>query len=76
MMKLRNVKTTFKTCPVRKFCTREWSPIRCNKSPISFVSKNDIGNFNNLIKKSLTNGFYTQVAAASYIYADKHFVGK
>ena len=46
-MKLRNVKTTFKTCPVRKFCTREWSPIRCSKSPISFVSKNDMGNFNN-----------------------------
>ena len=41
-----------------KFCTRVWSPIRCNKSPINFVSKNDIGNFSSFIKKSLTNEMF------------------
>ena len=60
-LKLKKVKTIFNTCPVRNFCTREWSPMRCNKSPISFVSKNDIGNFNNLIKKSLTNEMFIRM---------------
>ena len=65
MKKLRNVKTTLMTCPVRKLCTREWSQIRCNKSPISFVSKNDIGNFNNLIKKSLNNEMFIRIEILS-----------
>ena len=61
IMKLKNVKITFRTCPVRKFWTREWSSIRCNKSPISFVSKKAIGNFNNLTKKSLTNEIFIRM---------------
>ena len=60
-MKLKKVKTIFNTCPVRNFCTREWSPIRCNKSPMSFVSKNDIGSFSNLMKKSLTNEMFIRM---------------
>ena len=55
IMKLRKVNTIFRTCPVRKFCTRVWSPMRCRRSPISFVSKKDIGSFSNFIKKSLTS---------------------
>ena len=51
--KLRNVNTTLRTCPVRKDWTREWSDIRCIRSPISFVSKNDIGSFKSFMKKSL-----------------------
>ena len=42
-------------CCVRKLFTRVWSFILCIKSPMSFVSKKDIGNFNSLMKKSLTN---------------------
>ena len=42
-------------CCVRNEFTRLWSLIRCIRSPISLVSKNDMGSFKSLIKKSLTN---------------------
>lgn len=54
-MKVKNEKTMLRVCCVKKLFTRLWSPIRCIKSPINFVSKNDIGSFKSLIKKSLTN---------------------
>ena len=54
MTKLRNVKMTLSICPVRKFWTRLWSPIRWSRSPMSLVSKNDIGSLSSLMKKSLT----------------------
>ena len=44
-----------RVCCVKKVFTRLWSFILCIKSPMSFVSKKDIGNFNSLMKKSLTN---------------------
>ncbi len=55
IMKLRNEKMMLRVCPVRKFWTRVWSPIRWRRSPISFVSKNDMGSFKSLMKKSLTS---------------------
>ena len=54
IMKLRKVKIMLSTWPVRKFCTRLWSPILCSRSPISLVSKNAIGSLRSFIKKSLT----------------------
>lgn len=42
-------------CCVRNLFTRLWSLILCIKSPISFVSKKDIGSFSNLMKKSLNS---------------------
>ena len=65
IMKLRKVNTIFRTCPVRKFCTREWSPILWRRSPISLVSKNDIGSFNNFIKKSLTSEIFMRIEICS-----------
>ena len=56
-MKLRNVNTTFRTCPVRKFCTRVWSPMRCSKSPINFVSK----------RHRQFKQFYEEVADKRYV---------
>lgn len=53
--KLSMVNITPSTWLVRNDCTREWSPMRCNKSPINFVSKNDIGSFKSFMKKSLTS---------------------
>ncbi len=54
IVKLINVKMTPRTWFVRKVCILEWSLMRCNKSPINFVSKKDMGSFSNFIKKSLT----------------------
>lgn len=53
--KVKRENTMFKVCCVRNEFTLLWSPIRCIRSPISLVSKNDMGNFKSLIKKSLTN---------------------
>ena len=47
-------KVMLRVCCVRKWFTRLWSFILCIKSPMSFVSKKDIGNFKSLMKKSLT----------------------
>ena len=55
------VNITFNTWLVRKDCTREWSFIRWSKSPINFVSKNDMGSLSNLIKKSLTNEMFIRM---------------
>ena len=53
--KVKSENTMFKVCCVRNEFTRLWSPIRCIRSPINLVSKNDIGSFKSLMKKSLTN---------------------
>ena len=53
--KLNVVNITPSVWLVRNDCTRLWSPMRCSRSPISFVSKNDMGSFSSLMKKSLTN---------------------
>ncbi len=53
--KTRNVKKEnkrLKLLEVRNCSTRLWSSIRCKRSPISLVSKNFIGSFINLMKKS------------------------
>ncbi len=54
-MKLNSENTMPSTCPVRKDCTLEWSPMRWSRSPMSLVSKNDIGSLSSLMKKSLTS---------------------
>ena len=56
--KVKSENTMLSVCCVRNVFTRLWSPIRCIRSPISFVSKNDIGSFKSLIKKSLTNEMF------------------
>ena len=53
--KVSMAKVMLSVCWVRKLFTRLWSLILCIKSPISFVSKNDIGSFRSLMKKSLTS---------------------
>ena len=47
-------KVMLSVCCVRKLFTRLCSFILYIKSPISFVSKKDIGSFKSLMKKSLT----------------------
>ena len=59
--KLSMLNTIVSTCEVRNDCTRLWSFMRCSRSPISFVSKNDIGSFSNLMKKSLTNDILMRI---------------
>ena len=54
-------KVTFSVCCVRKLLTRLWSFILCMRSPIIFVSKNDIGNLSNLMKKSLTSEMFIRI---------------
>ena len=49
------------TCPVRNDCTREWSPMRWRRSPVSFVSKNDMGSFRSFMKKSLTSDMFIRM---------------
>ena len=56
--KVKSENTMLSVCCVRNEFTRLWSPIRCIRSPISLVSKNDIGNFKSLMKKSLTNEMF------------------
>ena len=63
--KFMNVKNIFNTCPVRKFCTRLWSPMRCSRSPSNFESKNDIGNFKSLMKKSPTSEILMRIEMCS-----------
>ncbi len=53
--KVKSEDTIQSVCCVRNEFTRLWSPIRCMRSPISLVSKNDMGSFKSLMKKSLTN---------------------
>ena len=57
-IKVKSENTILSVCCVRNEFTRLWSPIRCIRSPISLVSKNDMGNFKSLIKKSLTNEMF------------------
>ena len=56
--KVKSENTILSVCCVRNEFTRLWSPIRCMRSPISLVSKNDMGNFKSLMKKSLTNEMF------------------
>ena len=56
--KVKSENTMLSVCCVRNVFTLLWSPIRCIRSPISLVSKNDIGNFKSLMKKSLTNEMF------------------
>ena len=56
--KVKRENTMLSVCLVKNVFTLLWSPIRCIRSPISLVSKNDIGNFKSLIKKSLTNEMF------------------
>ena len=53
--KVSMAKVTLNAWLVRKLFTRLWSFIRCMRSPMSLVSKNDIGSFSSLMKKSLTS---------------------
>ena len=53
--KLSVVNITLSVWLVRNDCTRLWSFMRCSRSPVSFVSKNGMGSFSSLMKKSLTN---------------------
>lgn len=53
--KVKSENTILRICCVRNEFTRLWSFIRCIRSPISLVSKKDIGNFKSLMKKSLTS---------------------
>ncbi len=52
--KVKSENTILSVCCVKKVFTRLWSPIRCIRSPINLVSKNDMGSFKSLMKKSLT----------------------
>ena len=56
--KVKSENTMLSVCLVKNVFTLLWSPIRCIRSPISLVSKNDMGNFKSLIKKSLTNEMF------------------
>lgn len=53
--KVKSENTMLSVCCVRNVFTRLWSLMRCIKSPMSLVSRNDIGSFRSLIKKSLIN---------------------
>lgn len=53
--KVKSENTMLSVCCVRNVFTRLWSFIRCIKSPISLVSKKDMGKRKSLMKKSLTN---------------------
>ena len=61
IMKLKEVNITFSIWLVKKDWTLLWSSIRCNKSPITLLSKNDMGNFSNFIKKSLISDILTLI---------------
>ena len=50
--KVKNENNKLRLLDVRNCSTRRWSSMRCNRSPINLVSKNFIGNFISLIKKS------------------------
>ena len=52
--KVKSENTILSVCCVRNVFTLLWSPMRCIRSPINLVSKNDIGSFKSLMKKSLT----------------------
>lgn len=56
---------TLSVCPVRKLFTRAWSFMRCSRSPVSFVSKNDMGSRSSLMKKSLTSDMFTRMLMCS-----------
>ena len=51
--KMKSENTILSVCWVRNVFTLLWSPMRCIRSPINLVSKNDIGSFKSLMKKSL-----------------------
>ena len=65
MMKLNIENMILSTWIVKNLSTRLWSFIRCNKSPINLVSKNDIGNFRSLTKKSLTIEIFIRILICS-----------
>ena len=50
--KVKNENSRLRLLDVRNCSTRRWSSMRCNRSPNSLVSKNFIGSFINLMKKS------------------------
>ena len=74
-MKLSREKVTFSICVVRNFSTRLWSFIRCIRSPISLVSKKDMGSFSSLIKKSDTREILIRMLIWQYPSADKIHTG-
>ncbi len=51
----------FRVSDVRKFSIRRWSPMRCIRSPIIFVSKKLMGNFISFIKKSDISEIFMRV---------------
>lgn len=67
-MKLNSENITLSVCVVRNFSTRLWSFIRCSRSPISLVSKKDMGSFSNLMKKSLTSEMFILMLMCSNIH--------
>ena len=63
--KVKRENTILSVCCVKNVFTRLWSPIRCIRSPISLVSKNDIGSLSSLMKKSLTREILIRIEICS-----------
>ena len=70
MPNIKNVKkenNKLRLLDVRNCSTRRWSSMRCKRSPRSLVSKNFIGSFINLMKKSEISEILMRVEMCSRI---------
>lgn len=66
--KVKVEKMTVMAWLVRKFSMRRWSSMRCSRSPVSLVSKNFMGNFISLIKKSEMSEMLMRVLMCNRIF--------